>query len=134
MSYHNNPSARTPRQKSQPATIAELADKANADLDDHPAQGLKNWLRTAEKARKTGQYYKERGDLELAFVEFAKAATIVLDRIPRHPEYPTLLNGEQRHNLGNVRLRFRSCSCFVSSCAEALMGCIFRTGRIYSPN
>ncbi|KAK7678703.1 hypothetical protein QCA50_018285 [Cerrena zonata] len=96
MSYNNR---RTPRHR--PATIQELADQAKTDLGDPPTQGLKNWLRYAEKARKSGQIYKDRGDYEAAFVDFAKAATIVLDHLPHHPEYTTLLNLEQRRNLGN---------------------------------
>ncbi|CAL1709808.1 unnamed protein product [Somion occarium] len=91
-------SSRTPRHR--PATIAELAEQAKADLDASSTQGLKNWLRTAERARKSGQLHKENGDYEAAFVEFARAATIVLDKLPLHPEYTVLLSSEQRQNLG----------------------------------
>jgi hypothetical protein len=36
-------------------------------------------------------------------VEYAKAATIVLEKIPGHPEYRVLLSTTQRHNMGLVR-------------------------------
>ena len=41
-------------------------------------------------------------DFEGAFVEYAKAATIVHEKLPTHREYQTLLNADQRHNLGMV--------------------------------
>ena len=99
MPYNNG---RTPR--GQPATIQQLADQAKANLKYTPQNGLKNWLRVAERSRKRGQDYKDEGDFESAFVEFAMAATIVLDQLPVHPEFTSLLNAEQRRNLGNVRL------------------------------
>lgn len=136
----SNRSSRTPRHR--PATIEELANQAKADLDDPRTQGLKNWLRVAEKARKSGQIYKDRGDIESAFVEFARAATIVLDHLPQHPEYTTLLNGEQRRNLGNVRASpfmlflvlvfFCNIACPCS--LDPLTGGIYRTDRIYLHN
>ncbi|PSS34205.1 hypothetical protein PHLCEN_2v1755, partial [Hermanssonia centrifuga] len=82
-----------------PATIAELASIAQQDIWD-ASRPLKHWLRTAEKARKVGQAEAEAQNYEAAFVEFAKAATIVLERLPKHSEYQLLLNADQRHNLG----------------------------------
>ena len=85
----------------RPATIAELAARAQANLWD-PSKGLKHWLRTAEKARRAAESYVEAKDYESAFIEYAKAATIVLEKLPYHKEYQTLLNADQRHNLGMV--------------------------------
>ncbi|OBZ76162.1 AMSH-like protease sst2 [Grifola frondosa] len=88
-----------PSNNYRPATIAELAAQAQDNLWD-PSKGLKHWLRTAEKARRTAEAYVEARNFERAFVEYAKAATIVLEKLPSHPEYQTLLNADQRHNLG----------------------------------
>ncbi|KAI0634310.1 hypothetical protein C8Q77DRAFT_1110992 [Trametes polyzona] len=83
----------------RPATIAELAAQAQENLWN-PSLGLKHWLRTAEKARRTAESLVRAHDYEGAFVEYAKAATIVLEKLPTHPEYQTLLNADQRSNLG----------------------------------
>ena len=84
--------------KARPATIAELADKSREDLWD-PNKHLKHWLRTAELARKSGKQYAENGDYERSFVQLARAATIILEKMPTHKDYDTLLTGNQRHNL-----------------------------------
>ncbi|KAI0089456.1 hypothetical protein BDY19DRAFT_942423 [Irpex rosettiformis] len=83
----------------RPRSIAELAADANEGLWE-PSRPLKHWLRTAEKARKTGNSYVEAGDYELAFIEYARAATLVLEKLPTHREYQTLLTANQRANLG----------------------------------
>ncbi|KAI0372553.1 Mov34-domain-containing protein [Pilatotrama ljubarskyi] len=83
----------------RPATIAELAAQAQENLWN-PNLGLKHWLRTAEKARRTAEQLIQAHDYEGAFVEYAKAATIVLEKLPTHREYQTLLNADQRNNLG----------------------------------
>lgn len=89
----------TPRYR--PATIAELADRAR---DDHwdPSKGVKYWLKAGENYRRAGKGYVEIGDLESAFVEYAKAATIVMEKLPAHRDYMTALTPDQRHNLGLV--------------------------------
>lgn len=84
--------------KTRPATIAELADKSREDLWD-PNKHLKHWLRTAELARKSGKQYAENGDYERSFVQLARAATIILEKMPTHKDYHTLLTANQRHNL-----------------------------------
>lgn len=92
-------SGNTPRHR--PATIAELADRARDDLWD-PSKGVKYWLKTGESHRRAGKGFFEVGDLESAFVEYAKAATIVLEKLPLHRDYATTLTTDQRHNLGLV--------------------------------
>jgi hypothetical protein len=86
---------------SRPHSIAELAERAKQSLCDG-VRPLKSWLKIAEKARRDARIFKERGDLELAFVEYEKAATIVLEKIPAHPDYRILLSTTQRHNIGLV--------------------------------
>lgn len=90
----------------RPATIAELAAKAQENLWD-PNKPLKHWLRAAEKSRRTAEAYVESGDYERGFIEFARAATIVLEKLPYHREYSTLLNPDQRQNLGMVSVRWQ---------------------------
>ncbi|TFY61127.1 hypothetical protein EVG20_g7174 [Dentipellis fragilis] len=95
------PSASSPyaQSSSRPPSIAELADRAKADSWD-PQRPLKHWLRTAEHLRSSAKQSLERGDLESAFVEFARAARIVLEKMPTHEDYKVLLNAQQRHNMG----------------------------------
>ncbi|KAH7908544.1 hypothetical protein BJ138DRAFT_1068611 [Hygrophoropsis aurantiaca] len=93
------PSPRTTNQNRRPPSIAELADRALTGLWD-PTRGLKSWLKNADGFRKAGRSHAEAGDFESAFMEFAKAATIILEKLPTHKEYYTLLNATQRHNLG----------------------------------
>ncbi|KAI0767299.1 hypothetical protein C8Q74DRAFT_947422 [Fomes fomentarius] len=93
----------------RPATIAELAAQAQENLWD-PSKGLKHWLRTAEKARRNAETLVQNKEYEGAFVEYAKAATIVLEKLPTHREYQMLLNADQRHNLGMVSNHVVSCT------------------------
>ena len=86
---------------SHPHSIAELAERAKLVLGEDP-KPFKAWLRIAENARRDAKSFYEQGDLELAFVEYAKAATIVLEKIPAHPDYRVLLSTTQRHNMGLV--------------------------------
>ncbi|EAU83758.2 hypothetical protein CC1G_07493 [Coprinopsis cinerea okayama7 len=86
------------RHPKRPASIAELADKAlEHGWDD--GRDLKHYLRMAEKYRKEGKDFAKQGDLESAFVLLAKAATLVLEKLPTHRDYQTLLNPAQRNNL-----------------------------------
>ncbi len=63
----------------------------------------KQHLRAAEKNRRTAKELHKASDLEAAFVEYAKAATLVLEKVPTHLDYHTLTNDQQR-NLALVRL------------------------------
>ena len=84
----------------RPASIQELAQKAEIIWD--PAKDFKFWLKFAERARHAGQNYDLQGDLENAFVEYAKAATLILDKIPTHKDYHTRLDSTQRDTLITV--------------------------------
>ena len=87
-------SSSTPR---RPASIQELAQRAEIQWD--ASKDFKFWLKVAEKARHAGQDYDLRGDFENAFVEYARAATLILDKIPTHRDYHTRLNEVQRDTL-----------------------------------
>jgi len=86
---------------SRPYSIRELAERAKQILGDNP-RPFKAWLRIAETARRDAKSFQEQGDLESAFMEYAKAATIVLEKIPAHLDYRVLLSTTQRHNMGLV--------------------------------
>lgn len=86
----------------RPASIHELAQRAEIIWD--PTKDFKFWLKFAERARHAGQNYDLSNDLENAFVEYAKAATLILDKIPTHKEYQTRLDATQRDTLIIVSL------------------------------
>ena len=92
--------ARTPSRR--PASIGELAERALDNLWDDRKE-LKFYLRQAEQYRKDGKTFAAHGDHENAFVSFARAATLVLDKLPTHRDYRTMLSDKHRHNLGLVR-------------------------------
>jgi STAM-binding protein len=85
----------------RPRSIAELADIAKESLGDD-ARPFKTWLRIAENARRDAKSFHEQGNVESAFIEYARAATIVLEKIPAHPDYRVVLSTTQRHNMGLV--------------------------------
>ena len=87
--------------RARPATIAELAAQARENLWD-PSKDLRHLLHAAESSRCTAETHLLSKDYEGAFVEFAKAATLVLEKIPTHEEYRTRLKTDQRHNLSMV--------------------------------
>ncbi|PFH48335.1 hypothetical protein AMATHDRAFT_115904, partial [Amanita thiersii Skay4041] len=81
-----------------PPTVHELAERALDNLYDEN-KPLKHYLRVAERYRKDAKDYYSKGDLENAFILFARAATLVLDKLPTHRDYYTLLSTTQRSNL-----------------------------------
>jgi hypothetical protein len=114
------------QESERPHSIAELAETAKLSLGGDP-RPFKSWLRIAENARRDAKSFQEQGLLESAFVEFAKAATIVLEKIPTHPEYRVLLTPIQRNNMGLV-------SCFPSllppSASSHVILCVWPSAHI----
>lgn len=102
----------SPDHNYRPATISELAERSKQNLWD-PSKPLKHWLRTAETHKRAAQAAEDNRDLENAFLEYVKAATIVVDKIPSHSEYHTVLNSLQRKNLGLVSYCPRLTSLFL---------------------
>ncbi|KLO07032.1 hypothetical protein SCHPADRAFT_667980 [Schizopora paradoxa] len=82
-----------------PASIQELAERAEQLNVWETTRDFKQWLKAAERARHAGQSHDLSKDLENAFVEYARAATLILDKIPTHKEYYTRLDGVQRDTL-----------------------------------
>ncbi|KAJ7909268.1 hypothetical protein B0H13DRAFT_640697 [Mycena leptocephala] len=103
-----------PSPPTRPATISELATAAAETSSSNSNGDLKNLLRRADGHRRTGGVYMARTtggssgtatstdiglDLERAFIEYARAATLIVETVPAHREYNTGLNAEQRANL-----------------------------------
>ncbi|KAG6811657.1 hypothetical protein H0H92_006419 [Tricholoma furcatifolium] len=82
----------------RPLTISQLANIALDNLWDESKE-LKSYLRMAEKLRKEGQQALDLKDYEASFVKFARAASLVMEYLPQHRDYTTLLNADQRNNL-----------------------------------
>lgn len=81
--------------------ISELAARAQQTTWDEDGS-FKYFLRLAEKYRKEAKEAVAKGELEEAFIAFARSASIVLERLPNHRDYNTTLNHSQRHNLSLV--------------------------------
>ncbi|RDB17318.1 AMSH-like protease sst2 [Hypsizygus marmoreus] len=91
-------SSSRPNPQTRPAMIAELAEAALENLWDEKLE-LKHYLRTAERCRSHAKHFINEDDYENAFIEYARAATLVLEKLSSHRDYHTLLNAAQRHNL-----------------------------------
>jgi len=78
-----------PEGTSRPHSIAELAEHAKQILRilDNDPRPLNYWLRIVDYARRDAKSFQEQCDLESGFVEYTKAATIVLNKIPAHPDF-----------------------------------------------
>ena len=90
---------------SRPLPYSEFVERTEhhwESLENVSSKPLKGWLRLAESIRGDAKNFYKQGDLESAFVEYAKAATIVLKKVPAHPDYRVLLSTKQRHNMGLV--------------------------------
>jgi hypothetical protein len=106
MTTLHGPDYRSNAGPSRPASIQELASRAHKFTDNwDPSKELKYWLRVAEHARHLAQSYDRDNDIENAFVEYAKAATLILQKIPQHREFSQRLDSTQRETLSIVRAR-----------------------------
>ncbi|KAF8980190.1 hypothetical protein BDQ17DRAFT_1263985 [Cyathus striatus] len=91
------------------ATLAPHPPSSIADLLAHTVDGLwddtkelKHFLCLAETYCHKGKEYYDKGNLENAFVYFAKAATLVLDKISTHRDYDVKLKPVHKNNLDLV--------------------------------
>lgn len=73
----------------RPFSIAELAARSRPTGYD-PSRSLKDLLRTATAERNAGDAAKEAGDVESAFIHYAKASTLMLEELPTHPKFGEL--------------------------------------------
>lgn len=86
--------------RDQPYSIAELA-KISEPTSYDSSRSIKDQLRAVETLRKQGQQHRQEGDYQSAFVYLARAATVVLEKLPTHPQYNSL-NAEQKGALKDV--------------------------------
>jgi hypothetical protein len=90
----------------RPSSIEELSAIADADPDIGVAvsRTLEHYLWRAETHRQVGDSLASGvgTELERAFVEYARATTLVFKTIRNHSEYPRLLTVEQRKLLVEV--------------------------------
>ncbi|KAG6823969.1 hypothetical protein H0H93_002744, partial [Arthromyces matolae] len=86
--------------------LAKAALDSLWETDPSKLRELKHYVRMAEKLRKGAHECVDREDWEGAFIQYARAATLVMERIPEHPDYINgkVLNPEQRKNLSLVSL------------------------------
>jgi hypothetical protein len=66
------------------------------------SRSLKSWLRLAESICWDAKNFDLQADLESAFVEYAKAAIIILEKIPEHPDYWVLVSTKHRNDMDLV--------------------------------
>ena len=96
-----NSQQRSLRNRSKrPLTIEELDARARDDLWDGK-EALGHYLTIAGRFRNDGNNLQARGDHESAYVQFAKAAALVVDKIPLHRGYMNL-SAEKKRNLATV--------------------------------
>jgi hypothetical protein len=94
---YRSSSQRQTLRSQRPATISELAEKANIQWDE--SKGFKHYLKLTENYRCEGKKYASAGDHENAFVELARAAILVFKKLPEHTDYSTKLNSSQQNDL-----------------------------------
>lgn len=104
------PTITVPQSGGRPSSIAELANKAQEDVWPE-TRGLRGLLRAADRHWQEGKEYLEKGDLDNAYISLARAAPLVLEKLPSHPDYKTMLSDTQRHNLALVSRRNLSIKC-----------------------
>ena len=84
----------------RPLTMEELDARARDDLWDEK-ETLGHYLAIAGRFRKHGNDLQTQGDYENAYVQFAKAAALVLEKMPFHREYKEI-SAEKQRNLATV--------------------------------
>ncbi|KAJ7330951.1 hypothetical protein DFH08DRAFT_708598 [Mycena albidolilacea] len=85
-----------------PATISELVTTA-AETAAPPGRDLRHYIRVAGSHRRTGAASVGL-EMERAFIEYARAATLIVETIPTHRDYQGGLSTEQKRNLKAVGL------------------------------
>ncbi|CAE6418291.1 unnamed protein product [Rhizoctonia solani] len=78
----------------RPFSIAELAARSRPTGYD-PSKSLKDLLRIATAERNAGDNARATGDVEAAFIHFAKASTLMLEELPGHPKFVELTPAQQ---------------------------------------
>lgn len=78
----------------RPFSIAELAARSRPTGYD-ASKSLKDLLRIATAQRDAGDAAKTAGDVEGAFIHYAKASTLMLEELPTHPRFGELTSSQK---------------------------------------
>ncbi|KAJ1301286.1 hypothetical protein OPQ81_003691 [Rhizoctonia solani] len=78
----------------RPFSIAELAARSRPTGYD-PSKSLKDLLRIATAERNAGDNARAAGDVEAAFIHYAKASTLMLEELPGHPKFLELTQAQK---------------------------------------
>lgn len=78
----------------RPFSIQELAARSRPTGYDS-SKSLKDLLRIATAERDAGEQAKDAGNIEAAFIHFAKASTLMLEDLPTHPKYAELTHSQK---------------------------------------
>jgi hypothetical protein len=117
------PSPQPPKwQNRRPSTIAELA-KLALDSPSDASQSVGQVVSMAHAHHEAAVSHINAGNLETGFVELIKAAIIVTERVPAHPDYQTALSPAIRGILATVsflpHVLFVCClNCLLYSAAK----------------
>lgn len=87
---------------SRPRTLLDLANDARKEVNWDPTLKITYWIKQADEFRRQATAHQRAGNVERAFVEFAKSTTI-LEKIKGHREYLNAVDEDQRRNLNAVR-------------------------------
>ncbi|CAE7130661.1 unnamed protein product [Rhizoctonia solani] len=78
----------------RPFSIAELAARSRPTGYD-ATKSLKDLLRIANSECNAGDNARSTGDVEFAFIHYAKASTLMLEELPGHPKFVELTPAQQ---------------------------------------
>ncbi|QRV99112.1 STAM-binding protein [Ceratobasidium sp. AG-Ba] len=78
----------------RPFSIQELAARSRPTGYD-ASKSLKDLLRIATAERNAGDQAKDAGDVESAFIHYAKASTLMLEDLPTHPKFAELTSSQK---------------------------------------
>lgn len=84
--------------------LEELAKRTSYD----PQRTLKDQVRAIDALRDWSEASQAKGDLENAYIYLGRAATVIKDHLPHHPQYHSL-TVQQHADLANVRLSTSLC-------------------------
>jgi len=98
-----------------PYSINELSKMAALENIYDDEKDLKYHLRIAEKYKREGSQFVKDEQLENAFIAYARAVTLVLEKLPYHRDFRKILTPTQRHNLSLVSHHAPICSAVHGS-------------------
>ncbi|GHJ85342.1 hypothetical protein NliqN6_1744 [Naganishia liquefaciens] len=82
-----------------PAAIEELAREAERGIHWNTRYPLKVWLNSVNALRDRALEYEKAGKNDVAYVLMARAATIIIQRLPTHPDFEGAYSKQDRIKL-----------------------------------